>query len=92
MDANTTVLLGRTPVEVSGVVSIERKVETEAIEVGYEWLEPPPPREATIVTASYANIYIGGRLYATTTRYTLKKDLETGHMTLRLYKNKTRVH
>ncbi len=88
-----TVLLGRKPVSLPPPIMLKHEVEYDHIEVDpYFKREPGDPDYITVPVSQSFQIWSAGRLYATSNRYILKKDLATGHTTLRLFKNKTRLH
>jgi hypothetical protein len=91
MNSDVTLLLGRKSVPLDGALRFEHKVEVEDIEVGYEAQGVPPNTRINRISSQAYLIYIGERLYAASNRYTLRKDVGTGHMTLRLFKNQTRL-
>lgn len=90
MESDITLFLGRKQVEVTGKVRIERKIETDTIEVGFE---PHVPANTMLnaVRTDKTTIFMDDKPFAVTRRYLLKKDIETGYMTLKLYKNQTEL-
>lgn len=91
MENNATLLLGRKAIPLDAPLRLQYKVEVEDVEVGFEMQGVPPHTRINRIAAQAYHIYIGKKLYAVSNRYTLKKDSKTGHTTLRLFKNQTRL-
>jgi hypothetical protein len=89
-----TVLLGRKPLDLAPPVVLQCDIQCEHVEYDPRFFYPSydgPLIEKDIVTANRLQVFSGSRLVAVSGRYTLTKDVETGHTTLRLFKNETRL-
>lgn len=81
-------VLGRTPVKTDEPIRFVYKPEIQN-----HYYDTPHGLEfyaASLVSETFL-IYIGKKLYATTSRGILKRNRETGQLTIRLFKNKTQL-
>lgn len=86
LSEGVTILLGRKPLDVPRPASI--KQETIIEHVVNESCFPPEILH-THATAQAFEIFSQGKLFAITNRWYVKKDFETGNVTVRLFKNRT---
>lgn len=86
---NVTILLGRKPIDVPRPVIFKYEPTIETVEC-----DPPfaPPRYRNVVTAHSFQLFSRGKLFATSSRFTLKKEIDTDKTTLRLFKNRTTLY
>lgn len=84
-----TVLLGLKPFDVPRPASIKQEAIIETV-LDDRYSFPHPI--SSHVTANAYQLMSQGKLLAITNRFNIKKDLETGHITLRLFKNRTTLY
>ena len=89
---NCTVLLGRKPLRLPPPITVEVTHDWETVDFGPDPITGEAHPSLTILRGSIVRILAGGHPVATTRRFVLKQDKRSGHLTLRLFKNKTTLH
>lgn len=89
LSEGVTILLGRKPIDVPRPASLKQEMMVETIEDERYF---PPRQLSSRVTFQALQLLSCGKLFAITNRALIKKDLETGHVTVRLFKNRTTLY